>query len=164
MNATLCLNGPRTRLTRKAVLGGDAAQALPGTWIKASFRRVRASTKQPKPIGRSEALATDRGALEASLGTELSNSFDDGQPPTPGRTELRTGRIGPFRDLVVRAVRRERRRRGRQSRSLCRGASQSQGPFGNPIDPRHHRPRRPVDRANLDRFDRRKWLFYEVPR
>ena len=25
-------------------------------------------------------LATDRGALEASLGTELSNSFDDGQP------------------------------------------------------------------------------------
>jgi RNA polymerase sigma-54 factor len=28
-----------------------------------------------------ETLATDRGALETSLGTELSNSFDDGQPP-----------------------------------------------------------------------------------
>ena len=29
-------------------------------------------------------LATDRGALEASLGTELSNSFDDGQPRASG--------------------------------------------------------------------------------
>ncbi|MHB8884918.1 MAG: RNA polymerase factor sigma-54 [Methylovirgula sp.] len=32
----------------------------------------------------SESFATDRGALEASLGTELSNSFDDDRAPTPG--------------------------------------------------------------------------------
>src|SRR5579875_1810454 len=32
----------------------------------------------------SEDLATDRSALEASLDTELSNSFDDGQPATAG--------------------------------------------------------------------------------
>jgi len=31
----------------------------------------------------SESFATDRGALEASLGTELSNSFDDDRAPTP---------------------------------------------------------------------------------
>jgi RNA polymerase sigma-54 factor len=31
----------------------------------------------------SESFATDRGALEASLGTELTNTFDDGAPPTP---------------------------------------------------------------------------------
>jgi RNA polymerase sigma-54 factor len=31
----------------------------------------------------SETLATDRGALEASLGTELSNTFDDDRAPTP---------------------------------------------------------------------------------
>lgn len=31
-----------------------------------------------------ESFATDRGALEASLGTELSNSFDDDRAPTPG--------------------------------------------------------------------------------
>jgi RNA polymerase sigma-54 factor len=31
----------------------------------------------------SETLATDSGALEASLGTELTNSFDEGRPPTP---------------------------------------------------------------------------------
>jgi RNA polymerase sigma-54 factor len=33
-------------------------------------------------------LATDRGALEASLGTELSNSFDDGQPRASGEHSL----------------------------------------------------------------------------
>jgi len=32
----------------------------------------------------SETFATDRGALEASLGTELSNAFDDDRAPTPG--------------------------------------------------------------------------------
>lgn len=31
-----------------------------------------------------ESFATDRGALEASLGTELSNAFDDDRAPTPG--------------------------------------------------------------------------------
>jgi RNA polymerase sigma-54 factor len=31
----------------------------------------------------SDSFATDRGALEASLGTELSNSFDDDRAPTP---------------------------------------------------------------------------------
>ncbi|MGP8233251.1 MAG: RNA polymerase factor sigma-54 [Methylovirgula sp.] len=31
----------------------------------------------------SESFATDRGALEASLGTELSNTFEDDRPPTP---------------------------------------------------------------------------------
>jgi RNA polymerase sigma-54 factor len=30
-----------------------------------------------------ESFATDRGALEASLGTELSNAFDDDRAPTP---------------------------------------------------------------------------------
>ncbi len=42
----------------------------------------------------SEALATDRGALEASLGTELSNSFDDGQPTTPGEPSLEPDGLG----------------------------------------------------------------------
>ena len=32
----------------------------------------------------SESFATDRGSLEASLGTELSNAFDDDRAPTPG--------------------------------------------------------------------------------
>lgn len=32
----------------------------------------------------SESFATDRGALEASLGTELSNAFDDDRAQTPG--------------------------------------------------------------------------------
>jgi RNA polymerase sigma-54 factor len=31
----------------------------------------------------SESFATDRSGLEASLGTELTNTFDDGPPPTP---------------------------------------------------------------------------------
>jgi RNA polymerase sigma-54 factor len=31
----------------------------------------------------SESFATDRGTLEASLGTELSNAFEDDRPPTP---------------------------------------------------------------------------------
>ena len=31
-----------------------------------------------------ESFATDRGALESSLGTELSNTFDDDRAPTPG--------------------------------------------------------------------------------
>ena len=31
----------------------------------------------------SESFATDRGALEASLGTELSNAFEDDRAPTP---------------------------------------------------------------------------------
>ena len=31
-------------------------------------------------------FATDRGALEASLGTELSNAFEDDRAPTPGET------------------------------------------------------------------------------
>ncbi|MGC1109427.1 MAG: RNA polymerase factor sigma-54 [Methylovirgula sp.] len=31
----------------------------------------------------SDSFATDRGGLEASLGTELTNAFDDGPPPTP---------------------------------------------------------------------------------
>jgi RNA polymerase sigma-54 factor len=32
----------------------------------------------------SDAFATDRSAMEASLGTDLSNSFDDDRAPTPG--------------------------------------------------------------------------------
>jgi RNA polymerase sigma-54 factor len=36
-----------------------------------------------------EEFATDRSALEASLGTELSNAFEDDHAPTPGET-------GPF--------------------------------------------------------------------
>ncbi|ACB94219.1 RNA polymerase factor sigma-54 [Beijerinckia indica] len=32
----------------------------------------------------SESFATDRGSMEASLGTELSNTFDDDRAPTPG--------------------------------------------------------------------------------
>ncbi len=32
----------------------------------------------------SDALAINRDALESSLGTELSNTFDDDRPPTPG--------------------------------------------------------------------------------
>ncbi len=31
-----------------------------------------------------DSFATDRGSLEASLGTELSNTFDDDRAPTPG--------------------------------------------------------------------------------
>ncbi len=31
----------------------------------------------------SDSFATDRGVLEASLGTELSNAFEDDRPPTP---------------------------------------------------------------------------------
>lgn len=33
------------------------------------------------------ALATDRSALEASLGTELSNAFEDDRPPMPGERQ-----------------------------------------------------------------------------
>src|SRR5579862_3178080 len=32
----------------------------------------------------SESFATDRHGLESSLGTELSNTFDDDRAPTPG--------------------------------------------------------------------------------
>lgn len=39
-------------------------------------------------------LATDRGDLEASLGTELSNSFDDGQPPASGDANLVADGLG----------------------------------------------------------------------
>ena len=42
----------------------------------------------------SEALATDRGVLEASLGTELSNSFDEGQPQTPGEQSFEPDGLG----------------------------------------------------------------------
>ncbi|HLH10716.1 MAG TPA: RNA polymerase factor sigma-54 [Methylovirgula sp.] len=35
----------------------------------------------------SEALATDRGSLEASLGTELSNAFDDDRPVAANETQ-----------------------------------------------------------------------------
>jgi RNA polymerase sigma-54 factor len=35
----------------------------------------------------SESFATDSTVLEASLGTELSNAFDDGPPPTPGERQ-----------------------------------------------------------------------------
>jgi RNA polymerase sigma-54 factor len=42
----------------------------------------------------SDALATDRGALEASLGTELSNSFDDSPPPTPGEQRFEPDGLG----------------------------------------------------------------------
>jgi RNA polymerase sigma-54 factor len=41
-----------------------------------------------------DTLATDRSALEASLGTELSNSFDDGKPPTPGEQCLEPDGLG----------------------------------------------------------------------
>jgi RNA polymerase sigma-54 factor len=43
---------------------GDFSDAVEGDWSSESF-------------------ATDRGTLEASLGTELSNTFDDDRPPTP---------------------------------------------------------------------------------
>lgn len=35
----------------------------------------------------SESFATESKVLEASLGTELSNAFDDDQPPTPGERQ-----------------------------------------------------------------------------
>jgi len=39
-----------------------------------------------------DSLATDRGALEASLGTELTNAFEDDRAPTPGeRTDFLEG-------------------------------------------------------------------------
>ena len=41
-----------------------------------------------------DSLATDRGALEASLGTELSNSFDDNPPPTPGEHSFEPEGLG----------------------------------------------------------------------
>ncbi len=42
----------------------------------------------------SESFATDRGALEASLGTELSNAFDDDRAPTPAETPQYTEGAG----------------------------------------------------------------------
>jgi RNA polymerase sigma-54 factor len=39
-------------------------------------------------------LTTNREALEASLGTELSNSFDDGRTPAPGDYGLGAGGLG----------------------------------------------------------------------
>ena len=41
-----------------------------------------------------DTLATDRGALEASLGTDPSNSFDDGQPPVSGEQNLQSEGLG----------------------------------------------------------------------
>lgn len=41
-----------------------------------------------------ESFATDRGDLEASLGTELSNSFDDSPPPTPGEQSFEPEGLG----------------------------------------------------------------------
>ena len=41
-----------------------------------------------------DSFATDRGALEASLGTELSNSFDDRPPPTPGEQSFEPEGLG----------------------------------------------------------------------
>src|SRR3984893_15342943 len=39
-------------------------------------------------------LTTHREAFEASLGTELSNSFDDGRPPAPAEYSLGAGGLG----------------------------------------------------------------------
>lgn len=48
----------------------------------------------------SQSLATDRSALEASLGTELSNAFDDDRAPTPGE---RAENFEPFEGLGLSA-------------------------------------------------------------
>ncbi len=42
----------------------------------------------------SEQLATDRSDLEASLGTELSNTFDDDRPSTPAENRDQIGEAG----------------------------------------------------------------------
>ena len=42
----------------------------------------------------SESFETDRGALEASLGTELSNSFDDDRPQTKGESSVEPDGLG----------------------------------------------------------------------
>ena len=42
----------------------------------------------------SESFATDRSALETSLGTELTNSFDDDHPPTPSEQQGGPGDLG----------------------------------------------------------------------
>jgi len=47
-----------------------------------------------EPDWHMEALATDRSVLEASLGTELSNSFDDSPPPTPGEQSFEPEGLG----------------------------------------------------------------------
>ncbi|HTV32921.1 MAG TPA: RNA polymerase factor sigma-54 [Methylocella sp.] len=48
----------------------------------------------PPPDWSTDALAIDRGDLEASLGTELSNSFDDGQLPLTGEANLAAEGLG----------------------------------------------------------------------
>ena len=41
-----------------------------------------------------DTFATDRGAMESSLGTELGNSFDDDRPPTPSEPRDDIGEAG----------------------------------------------------------------------
>ena len=54
----------------------------------------------------SESFATDRGALEDSLGTELSNAFDDDRAATPLEHSETSGRRRPVGDVLVGLVRR----------------------------------------------------------
>ncbi len=56
----------------------------------------------------SEAFAIDRGTLEASLGTELSNTFDDDRPPTPAE-HAPSGEGCCYRPILVRGARPRRR-------------------------------------------------------
>ena len=108
----------------------------------------------------SQSFATDRGTLEASLGTELSNTFDDDRPPTPAEhapsgeglllsSNSWSGAPGP----AARQFGRD------QSRSLCRGPTQpARAPF-RAIGARHQRSGRTCGRPGDHRFHRRHRLF-----
>src|SRR5664279_5873583 len=77
----------------------ERAEDAPQPEIRGEDSGLGADTEQGEAYGEGfteategdwdrDVLATDRGSLEASLGTELSNSFDDGQPRASGEQVL----------------------------------------------------------------------------
>ena len=77
-----------------AVLGGDASTGAQGDMDQGEFSAGEGFNETTEADWSLDSFATDRGALEASLGTELSNSFDDSPPPTPGEQSFEPEGLG----------------------------------------------------------------------
>ncbi len=108
----------------------------------------------------SESFATDHASLEASLGTELHNSFDCRAQRRTGRNARLPGRSRSVGEFLDRVRRREPRRRGGQSRILHRVPPDAQRASGGTAPPRRDERPRPDDRPRHHRRDRR----FRLPR
>ena len=158
MSVTLCWSELRKRRTSEA---GDRSR---GRRLRRSRCRGRL---QRGGRGRmdSEFLATDRGALEASLGTELSNTFEDDRPPTPAEhAPTNEGLALSSNSWSGAPSSRVGRRRGNKSRSLCRRRSWPARPSRarNWLWPRRDAVDRVIGHGD-HRFDRRGRLPHRVP-